>query len=162
MSMHTPLNESGVRLPLQARRQLDHNGRAKNFRHGSPMHRSFAQFRYLLLGAVLACTISACATLPPPTAELNSAQQAVVRATGADADQYAPDPLATARTGLTRAQAAMAEGRNDDARKLALAAWSDADLAYALSREALATSELVQRRSEVEQLQQRLQGEGGR
>ena len=56
----------------------------------------------------------------------------------------------------------MCPGRNDDARKLAQAAWADADLAYALSREALATAELAQRRAEVEQLQQRLRGEGGR
>lgn len=100
--------------------------------------------------------------MPPPTVELNNAQQAVVRATGADADQYAADQVALAREGLGRAQAAMAEGREDVARKLALAAWADADLAYALSREALAKAELAQRRSEVEQLQLRLQGEGGR
>ncbi|MEG3184169.1 DUF4398 domain-containing protein [Novilysobacter erysipheiresistens] len=162
MSMHTPLVESGVRLPLQARRQPDHNGRAKNFRHGSPMHRSFAQIRNFLLGTGLACAISACATLPPPTAELNNAQQAVVRATGADADQYASAEIATARGALTRAQAAMAEGREDDARNLAKAAWADADLAHALSREALATAELAQRRAEVEHLQKRLQGEGSR
>ena len=160
MSMHTPPDESGV--PLQARRQLDHNDRATHFRHGSPMHRSFAQIRHLLLGTVLACAISACASMPPPTTELNNAQQAVVRATGADADQYAADQVDLAREGLGRAQAAMAEGREDVARKLALAAWADADLAYALSREALAKAELAQRRSEVEQLQLRLQGEGGR
>lgn len=126
------------------------------------MHRSFAQFRYFLLGTVLACAISACATLPPPTTELNNAQQAVARATGADADQYAADELAMARDGLGRAQAAMAEGRHADAHALALAAWADADLAHALSREALATAGLAQRRSEVEHLQQRLQGEEGR
>lgn len=126
------------------------------------MHRSFAQIRHLLLGTVLACAISACATLPPPTTELNHAQQAVERATGADADQYAAEQLDTARDGLGRAQAAMAEGRHDDARALALAAWADADLAYALSREALASAGLAQRRAEVEQLQRRLQGEGGR
>jgi len=126
------------------------------------MHRSFAQFRHLLLGTVLACALGACASMPPPTAELNNAQQAVVRATGADADQYAADQVDLAREGLGRAQAAMAEGREDVARKLALAAWADADLAYALSREALAAAELAQRQSEVEQLQQRLQGEGGR
>ena len=126
------------------------------------MHRSFAQFRYFLLGTGLACAIGACATLPPPTAELNDAQQAVVRATGADADQYASAEIATAREALTRAQAAMAEGREDDARNLAMAAWADADLAHALSREALATAELAQRRVEVENLQQRLQGEGNR
>ena len=126
------------------------------------MHRSFAQIRLLLLAVVLACGAGACATLPPPTGELNNAQQAVVRASGADADQYAADALAAARDGLSRAQSAMAEGRNEDARTLALAAWADADLAHALSREALASAELAQRQSEVEQLQRRVQGEGGR
>jgi len=122
------------------------------------MHVSFAQIRFPLMGAVLACALGACATLPPPTAELNAAQQALVRATGADADQYAADQVELAREGLARAQAAMAEGRQDDARRLAAAAGADADLAYALSRQALAEAELAQRQTEVEQLQRRLGG----
>lgn len=122
------------------------------------MHVSFAQIRFLLMGAVLACALGACATLPPPTAELNAAQQAVVRATGADADQYAAEQVELAREGLARAQAAMAEGRQDDARRLAAAAHADADLAHALSRQALAGAELAQRQAEVEQLQRRLGG----
>ncbi|MGY1425779.1 DUF4398 domain-containing protein [Lysobacter sp. A289] len=100
-------------------------------------------------------------TLPPPTAELNSAQQAVVRAAGADADQYADEQLALAREGLSRAQRAMAEGKHDVARALALASQSDADLAYALSREALANTELAQRQAEVDRLRQRVEGGRG-
>lgn len=126
------------------------------------MQRSFAQIRVLLTGTVLACAIGACATLPPPTSEIGAAQQAVVRATGADADQYASAELAVAREGLSRAQGALADGRNDTARALALAAQADADLAYALSKEALATSEVAQRRAEVEQLKQRVQPESRR
>ena len=122
------------------------------------MHVSFAQIRFLLMGALLVYALGACATLPPPTAELNAAQQAVVRATGADADQYAADQVELAREGLARAQAAMAEGRQDDARRLAAAAHADADLAHALSRRALAEAELAQRQTEVEQLQRRLGG----
>ncbi|MEG3156984.1 hypothetical protein ACKVMH_03630, partial [Lysobacter zhanggongensis] len=57
-----------------------------------------------------------------------------------------------------RAQAAMAEGRHDDARRLAAAAHADADLAHALSRQALAEAELAQRKAEVDQLQRRLGG----
>lgn len=102
--------------------------------------------------------LASCASLPPPTAELGAAQQSVVRAEGADADQYASAEIATAREALLRAQSAMAGGREDDARRLALAAAADADLAYALSREAVAAAELGQRRAEVEQLQRRLQG----
>lgn len=154
MSMNNPLvldNE-----PLHAHGLPVHNGLAISVHHGPLMSRSFAQIRFALMGTVLACGISACATLPPPTVELNDAQQAVVRASGADADQYASEELAAAREALARAQAAISEGRNDDARNLAAAAHADADLAHALSREALATAELAQRRAEVEQLQQRL------
>lgn len=128
-----------------------------------PMTASFAQFRTTLLGAIAAFALAACASLPPPTAELNEAQASVVRATGADADQYAPESIATARDALSRAQAALAEGRDDEARRMALAADAEADLAHARSRQALAEAELAQRRAEVERMRQRLeQAEGGR
>jgi hypothetical protein len=119
---------------------------------------SFAQFRFLLLGALLAL-LGACASLPPPTSELAAAQQAVTRADGADADQYAAAELNAARAALAQAQAEMARGREDDARRLALAAAADADLAYAKSREALALAELARRRSEIAELQERLKTE---
>ncbi len=122
------------------------------------MYSSFAQFRTLLAGTVLACVLGACATLPPPTNELAAARQAVSRATDVDADQYASAQLATARDGLSRAQVAMAEGRNDVARALALAAQSDADLAIALSAQAKTAAELSQRQNEVRSLRDRLQG----
>lgn len=99
--------------------------------------------------------------MPPPTGELASAQQALMRADGADADQYAPQEISLARRGLEQAQAAMANGREDDARRLALMAAADADLAHARSREALAMAELSQRRAEINELQDRLQT-GGR
>ncbi|MEG3193202.1 DUF4398 domain-containing protein [Lysobacter sp. D1-1-M9] len=121
------------------------------------MKTSFAQKYSLLLALVLASALSACATLPPPTAELSNAQQALVRAGGADADHYASREIANAREALARAQAAMADDREDDARRLALAASADADLAYARSREALASAELAQRQAELAQLRQRLQ-----
>ena len=113
----------------------------------------------LLLAAVLAL-VSACATLPPPTGELSSAQQALLRAEGADADQYASAEIAAARAGVLQAQAAMTAGRDSDARRLALNAAADADLAYAKSREAVVTAELTQRRNEIQQLRQTLQTEG--
>src|SRR3970040_2384145 len=69
--------------------------------------------------------------------------------------------LAPARPALARAQAAMASGHENDARNFALAAAADADLAYAKSREALASTELAQRRSEIADLQRRLQMEDG-
>jgi len=121
---------------------------------------SFAQFRFLLPVAVLVF-LGACASLPVPTHELASAQQAVTRADGADADQYAAQDLGVARAALAQAQAEMARGREAEARRLALAAAADADLAYAKSREALITAELTQRRAEIAELRQRLQTEEG-
>src|SRR3970040_3172143 len=148
MSMHPPLIERNVTLQLRPRLPtMD----ARALERGSPpntaplMHPSFAQIRGLLMGTVLACALGACATLPPPTGELATAQQAVTRAEGADADQYASEDLATARTALGRAQAAMASGRENEARNFALAAAADGDLAYAKSRDALARTDVGQR-----------------
>ena len=128
-----------------------------------PMPTSFAQIRSALqaplFGVVLALT--ACTSLPPPTAELAAAQQAVTRADNADADQYAPDALAQARGTLEQAQAAMARGRESDARLLALQASASADLARARSAEAVANTELAQRRAEITQLKKRLRVEDG-
>ena len=78
----------------------------------------------------------------------------------ADADQYAPELLDSARTALTRAQVAAANRRE---RKLvpalALRATVDADLARARSEEAVANARLQQRRQEIGELQRTL-GEG--
>ncbi|HRO25876.1 MAG TPA: DUF4398 domain-containing protein [Luteimonas sp.] len=103
--------------------------------------------------------LTACASLPPPTAELNAAQQAVSRAADADADQYAPEDLARASTMLTQAQAAMAERREADARDLATRSAALAGLALARSREASTGAELEQRRAEIAELRQRLRME---
>src|SRR5688500_2788951 len=46
---------------------------------------------------LLACLLAGCATLPPPTAEVDAAQAAVAAATAADADQYAAHDLGLAR-----------------------------------------------------------------
>lgn len=123
------------------------------------MRSSFAQFHSTLHAAAfgLGLMLGGCATLPAPTGELSAAQSAVTRAEGADADQYAAQEITQARSELTQAQAAMARGREIDARQFALAAAADADLAYARSREAVADAELVQRRSEIADLRQRLQ-----
>jgi len=107
--------------------------------------------------AVLA--LAACVTTPPPTSELAAAQQSIARAVDADADQYAGDPLARARSLLGQAQTAMAGGQNDQARQLAARAAASADLASAHSRNAVALATLARRRDELGQLRQRLQQE---
>jgi multidrug resistance efflux pump len=159
MSMVRIPSGSGAVVAIQP--DADNNGRASHS-DTTPMPASFAQIRTplqaLCLGGVLALT--SCASLPPPTAELASAQQAVSRADMADADQYAPEAVERARTALRHAQAAMANGREGDARNLALLSAAAADLAHARSRQAQAETELAQRRSEVASLRQRLEQEG--
>lgn len=107
----------------------------------------------------MAFALAGCASLPPPTAELDAAQQAVARADAADGDQYAAPQLSQARAALERAQAAMARGRDEEARSAALAATADADLAQVLSRAAVARGELAQQQAQVAELRQRLQME---
>ena len=97
-------------------------------RHGSPMRPSFAHFHSTLqaaiCGLVLAVSLAACSSLPPPTSELAAAREAIARAEDADADQYAAQAIAQARNLYAQAQAAMADGREDTARSAALVAQS--------------------------------------
>lgn len=123
------------------------------------MRPSFAYFRSTLHAAIcgLSLALASCASLPPPTAELNAAQQAVARAEASDADQHAPEVLANARATLLQAQAAMSGGRENEARLFALAAAADADEAHAVSRAAVARQQLSQRREEIAGLRAQLQ-----
>jgi hypothetical protein len=124
------------------------------------MNPSFAHYRFAPQALLLVFALGGCASLPPPTSELTAAQQAVSRADAADADQYAGDAIARARAELAQAQAAMAKGRDNEARDLAAATAADADLAYALSSAATTRAEYAQRRTEIVELQQRLQLQG--
>lgn len=123
------------------------------------MQTSFAHFRRALQAplAGLALFVAGCATLPPPTAELDAAQQALARAEAADADQYAADDVARAREALSRAQAAMARGRDDEAREAALAAGADADLARVRSTAETTRAEFRQQLDGIADLRARLQ-----
>ena len=127
------------------------------------MRPSFAHFPATLyaLGAAFALSVVGCASLPPPTFELDAAVQAIERAAAADADQYAAQPLAQAQAGLARAQAAMARGRDDEARAAAVSAAADADLAHVLSRAAVAGAEFRQQQAEIVALRRRLQLDAG-
>lgn len=130
-------------------------------RHGTQMIRSFAQFRMPLhvmaasLALMLACMGVANAQ-QAPIPEVDTARQAVDRADQADADQYAPEPMARARNLLAQAQQAQSNRDKKDAIEFALRASADADLARALSQEALANSELQHRRAEISDLQRKL------
>ncbi|MEN4902066.1 DUF4398 domain-containing protein [Luteimonas sp. TWI1437] len=132
------------------------------FGHDASMKTSFAYIRPLLGAAVLACALSlaGCASAPPPTEDLAAARLSVARAGDADADQYAPMQIDQARRALEQAQAAAGNGRDAEARTLALSASALADLAHARARQAVTEAELAQRRAEITNLRQRLQGEG--
>ena len=84
--------------------------------------------RWLALLALLA----ACASEPPPTAELAAVRAAVEHAAPLVA-QYAPNELAAAQAKLKRAEGALARGDHVRARRLAEEAEVDARLAWALS-----------------------------
>ena len=122
------------------------------------MKASFAHFGRILqaLAAASVLALASCASAPPPTAEIAAADQAVARASDADAEQYAPDLLGQARNSLGQAQAAMAARKLAEARALALNATAAADLARTRSQEEKANAELTQRRNEIVELRQRL------
>ncbi len=132
------------------------------------MNRSFAQFRrslcvmvgvFAVLAAFSAPAYAQAAAVP----ELAVAQQAVNRADQADADQYAPQLLASARSTLAQAQAAAASRRDrKQAPELALRATVDAELARARSNEAIAQAQVQQRRQEISELQATLDVEAAR
>lgn len=126
------------------------------------MQTSFAHFRRALHAplAGFAILMAGCATLPPPTAELDAAQQALARAEAADADQYAADDVARAREAMARAQAAMARGRDAEAREAALAAGADADLARVRSTAETTRAEFRQQQEGIAGLRERLQMQG--
>ena len=84
--------------------------------HGTPMTASFSYFRrppHVMAAAVVALALSAAPAFAQAalTPELEAAVQAVQRATQADADQYAPDLIASARAHLEQAQAASMDRR---------------------------------------------------
>jgi hypothetical protein len=119
-------------------------------------HRRFA--RIAPVAALLsALALAACATLPPPTSELAAAQQAVAAAGDADAAQYAPDDLDSARAELQQAQTAMAAGDDATARAAALVAAAGGDLARARSHAIVLDNDYAQRRDEIARLRSQLQ-----
>ena len=126
---------------------------------GRLMRKSFAHFPTALHAPslALAMLLAGCASLPPPTAELDLAQRALAAAERADADQYAPELLEDARRALQQAQAAMSRGRDPEAREAALAASAAADLARVQSGTTQLRAEYRQRQADLAQLRARLQ-----
>ena len=129
----------------------------------NPSFAHFGKFLYprLLAPLAIAAACAGCASLPPPTAELDEARQALNRAESDTPMPEAAASIAQARAELAAAQAAMAKGRDNDARALAVAASADADLAHAASQARDAAQAVRQRRADVASLRQTLRVDDG-
>ena len=123
------------------------------------MNRSFAQIRIALYAIAVTFALAGAARAQQALPGIDDAQLAVDRATQADADQYAPDLIASARAHLEQAQAASMDRRaQKQVPALATQAALEADLARARSMETVANAKLAQRRSDIQQLQRTLGG----
>jgi len=132
-------------------------------KHGSPMNPSFAHFPRRLRRASIALLMLALAASPVLAQDedigvlLGRAEEAVNRASRADADQYAPDLIGQARQGLAQAQAAASDRKGrKEAPWLAERATADADLARVRSEEAVANAKLLQQQNEIARLRRQL------
>ena len=86
--------------------------------------------------------------------ELTQAQQAIDRATHADADQYSPSLITQARQRFQQAQqASLDRHQRKQAPVLALQAAADADLATAQSQHAVILAQINQAKNDLNQLQ---------
>lgn len=95
--------------------------------------------------------LSACASTPPPNAELAVGRAAVERASGSAAAE-APVEMSVAREKITRANAAFAKEDYALARQLANEAEADAALAEAQARSVRSTRALVEVREGIRML----------
>ncbi len=119
-----------------------------------------AQFAPPVLAALLA--LAGCASTPPPVAQLDAADAALLQARGAQAADLAPVELGFAEGKRAEADAAMQSRDYARARALAAQAEADAALALAKSRAAAARAEVQRKTGDNAQLRRELLGEGGR
>jgi hypothetical protein len=132
----------------------------------APISRPFQPDRcghFPALAAALgtALLLTACASAPEPTAQLQAAQQAISDAERAEANRHAANDLSDARNKLTAAHAAVETKDMEQAARLADEARVDAELASArtAAMKAQAVNEEMRRGSEA--LQQEIQRNTG-
>jgi hypothetical protein len=113
-----------------------------------------------MIGAAMLVGIGACASGPAPEAERGAAELALSQAEDAEAAARSPAPYALARDKLERARAAMADGENIEARRLAEQALVDAQLAEAEARAAVARENAAELRQSIETLREELARRG--
>ena len=112
----------------------------------------------LTLISILALSLAGCATLPPPTQELEAAKVALERAENADAGQLAADSMSKARGLFDLANAALAKGNESDARPLLNRAAATADLAYAQANAQVRANDAEARQKQLQELRAKLGG----
>ncbi|HSW05678.1 DUF4398 domain-containing protein [Aquabacterium sp.] len=108
-----------------------------------------------LLAAVILVLLSACASTPPPSAELAVGRAAVERANGPAASE-APIELAAARGKIAQANMAYANKDYVLARQLAEQAEADATLAEAQARSVRSDKALAEVREGLRQLREEM------
>lgn len=126
-----------------------------------PLH--LMKFRNVLtIGALMAATatLAGCATLPPPTAELEAAKVAVQRAQDLNASQFAPQSLSAAQSYLQQANAALDKGNESDARPLLERAAAVGDLATVQAQAAVKVNDAKARQAQVHELRAKIE-QGG-
>ena len=112
----------------------------------------------LILTGLLAAALTSCATLPPPTEELDAAKVALDRAVNADAAQFAPASLTEARGYYDQANDALSKGNETDARPLLNRAAAVADLSFAQAVAQVKANDAEARQKQLAELRAKLGG----
>ncbi len=109
------------------------------------------QISSTLLSGVTAAAVAlgGCASIPPPETQVARSSAAIDQALQAGAREYAPIELQSAEQKLLQARAAMADGENAAARRLAEQAQVEAELAQAKSQSATAQLAVQQVRESI-------------
>jgi len=92
----------------------------------------------ILITLLAAFFVTACASTPPPTAQMAISNEAINNASSAGSNEFAPVQLKSAIEKMEAAKAAMQKKKYDVARQLAEQAQADAQLAMAVTRSAKA------------------------
>ena len=90
------------------------------------------QYRLPIAASCLIFALVGCSSMPPPVAQMASAETALNAAINKDAEQYAPVAMDRAKQKLAKAKDAMVKEDYQQAKKLAEEAQADAELAQAL------------------------------
>lgn len=109
-----------------------------------------------LATAALGVLLAACASTPPPTAQLAAGTAAYETARGAGAQQYAPSEFSMAQQKIEQAQLAIKAGENERARRLAEQAEADARLASAMTASARSQAAIAEIQQGLQTLQDEL------